>query len=360
MSEHNVILTWSGSMAHKVASALYDWLPEVIPNLKPWISSEDIAKGTPWYGNLMGQLEHTKKCIICVTPENVGSPWIFYEAGAVAVKGGTANICPYLVGVAGEEISDTPLGQVQWTKAEGDDTWRLVRDLNKSLPVPHGEKLIRNAFKNQWPKLSKKLGKILGNASKDVTMLAEELSPEAKRILSEAARDTNGMLLMGNTMDGFFMNTQDGKDLVEQNDARGEARARAAMDELADKNLMAPYGPSDEIFRVTEQGYAVADEMAGEQPPIKNDGATLDDNDLLSMLETWLSKRSDAQNAEVIHFAKLDEELRFPAGSAERLLEQAGKKHRLRVQRKGANTLQFEPRSLMTSEAPIVSKPKRI
>ena len=39
-----VIISWSGLTSKAVASVLYEWLPAVIPPIKPWMSSEDIRK----------------------------------------------------------------------------------------------------------------------------------------------------------------------------------------------------------------------------------------------------------------------------------------------------------------------------
>ena len=49
-----------------------------------WMSSQDIGKGKPWFGSISEQLAKSEVCIICVTPENLDSRWLMYEAGAIA------------------------------------------------------------------------------------------------------------------------------------------------------------------------------------------------------------------------------------------------------------------------------------
>jgi len=66
-----VFISWSGETSKAVATALYDWLPEVIQNGQPWISNHDIHLGE--------QLPELKIGILCLTPDNLSAPWILFE-----------------------------------------------------------------------------------------------------------------------------------------------------------------------------------------------------------------------------------------------------------------------------------------
>src|SRR5262245_19790474 len=79
-----VFISWSGDISKAVASALRDWLPKVIQHVKPWMSEQDIPKGTRWLGYISEQLKEVKTGIICLTPDNQQNPWILFEAGALA------------------------------------------------------------------------------------------------------------------------------------------------------------------------------------------------------------------------------------------------------------------------------------
>ena len=136
MAEFEIFISWSKSSSHQAAEAFQEWLPEALPGVKPWVSSEDITKGTPWFSAISDQLARSRACLICVTPENVGSQWLYYEAGAIAHAMRGALICPYLIGVKPSELSGTPLGQYQITVFDKDDTWRLIRDINTRRASP--------------------------------------------------------------------------------------------------------------------------------------------------------------------------------------------------------------------------------
>jgi len=47
-----VFLSWSGEKSHKIAVVFRDWFPSVIQSLVPYVSSEDIDKGSLVYSSL--------------------------------------------------------------------------------------------------------------------------------------------------------------------------------------------------------------------------------------------------------------------------------------------------------------------
>jgi hypothetical protein len=55
-----LFISWSGSRSHQIARILRESLPNVLPHVEPWFSSEDIAKGTRWSIELGKELDAAK------------------------------------------------------------------------------------------------------------------------------------------------------------------------------------------------------------------------------------------------------------------------------------------------------------
>lgn len=79
-----VFVSWSGERSQMLAQALRDWLPLVLHYVQPWLSEKDIDAGKRWSSEIAKQLEESNIGIICITPENIDSSWILFEAGALA------------------------------------------------------------------------------------------------------------------------------------------------------------------------------------------------------------------------------------------------------------------------------------
>ena len=154
-----VFISWSGKRSKAVAEALREWLPDVFQSLEPFLSVEDIDKGAKWAQVISGTLARSELAILCLTPENLNSPWLLFEAGAVAKHDGS-RVWTLLFDLAYTDVKD-PLSQFQHTIADREDIGKLVRSVNKqlgasSLPPERLEK----AFGNWWPALEAKLRSI--------------------------------------------------------------------------------------------------------------------------------------------------------------------------------------------------------
>jgi len=98
-----------------LAQALHGWLPLVLHYVKPWLSDADVSAGDRWATVVAKELETSNFGIICVTPENLNSPWVLFEAGALAKTMQGSKVIPLLFNLEFSDISG-PLAQFQAKK----------------------------------------------------------------------------------------------------------------------------------------------------------------------------------------------------------------------------------------------------
>jgi hypothetical protein len=170
----HVFISWSGPTGHSLALSLRDWLPDVIQAVKPWVSSEDIQKGTVWASELTGQLAQVRFGVLCVTPDNVGSPWMAFEAGAMTANQviGRQHVAPVLIGMKKGQVTG-PLSLFQLTELVQGDVWLLISAINESLgDVALPEERLRRTFERMWPVLEKQVEALLRQLGDNATQRA--------------------------------------------------------------------------------------------------------------------------------------------------------------------------------------------
>ena len=182
-----VFLSWSGSRSHRVALVFRDWLPSVIQDIVPYVSSEDIDKGARWSTDIAKELSNSQFGILCVTSENINAPWLNFEAGALSKQVEKSFVNPFLFDIKRSEL-DGPLLQFQSTIFEKEDLKKLVVTLNKScgdhgLPIERLDK----TFEVWYPTLQGELTQLLGDAPpiEDPDSMIESQVPETQKILEE-------------------------------------------------------------------------------------------------------------------------------------------------------------------------------
>jgi hypothetical protein len=212
MSEaHNIFISWSKDRGKAAATALHEWLPDVIQAAKPWMSDKDIDKGTVWLDELTGALASLRLGIVCLTPESISEPWLLYEAGVIAkTLDRNTRVWTYLLGGLKKGDIPQPLGLFQATVADEVDTFKLLVSVNDALGE-HGitKEAIKKQFGKWWPELEEKLSRLPAPKAAVVPnrrpeeMFAEllEFSREGANVRAEIAALATEMNLVGSAVE---------------------------------------------------------------------------------------------------------------------------------------------------------------
>jgi hypothetical protein len=125
-----LFICWSGTRGQALANLLKQRLPKLLESLDVDVSL-DIAKGARWLAKLEELLGSADAGLVCLTPEGVRSPWVHYEAGALAFglkAKGSHPLFTYLFGVDSSALRG-PLTSFQSTQSTREDTRHLVASL---------------------------------------------------------------------------------------------------------------------------------------------------------------------------------------------------------------------------------------
>ncbi len=152
-------ISWSGERSRVVAEALRDWIPLVLHYVEPWISQADIEAGQRWAQEVTKELEASNFGVICVTRENASSPWVLFEAGALAKSMQGSRVIPVLLDLEFRDITG-PLAQFQAKKTDRAGLAEVIQSLNSASPHPIPDERVKQLFDALWPELEKKLSSI--------------------------------------------------------------------------------------------------------------------------------------------------------------------------------------------------------
>ncbi|EEW24505.1 hypothetical protein [Rhodobacter ferrooxidans] len=162
-----VFISWSGELSHKIAVSLRDWLPNVIQSVTPYVSSEDIDKGTRWSLDIAGELSTSFYGILCVTEDNIYAPWLNFEAGALSKSIDNTNVSPFLFKIKRSDVNG-PILQFQSTIFEKEDFRKLTHGIKTADPeCKIDDQRFNSIFDVWWPKLEECLLSLAKSAKTD-------------------------------------------------------------------------------------------------------------------------------------------------------------------------------------------------
>jgi hypothetical protein len=149
-----VFISWSGERSRDTAKLLRKWLPQVLNEVEPWVSDEDIGVGGNWSGEIIQELNAAEFGIICVTPGNRSREWLNFEAGAISKSVGDEvnKVAPFLIGFNSKNDLTGPLSRFQAIQPKHDEMLKLLLSLNATLSTPRPVAAVEEALEVWWPK----------------------------------------------------------------------------------------------------------------------------------------------------------------------------------------------------------------
>jgi len=154
-----VFISWSGKRSKALAIALKEWLPLILQYAKPWVSEKDISAGDRWAQAVAGELESSNFGILCITPENLRSEWILFEAGALSKSMLDAKVIPLLFELDLSDLSG-PLSQFQALKVDQQGLMDVVKAINSVAENKAADTTVDQLVPALWPQLQQRLDEI--------------------------------------------------------------------------------------------------------------------------------------------------------------------------------------------------------
>lgn len=187
----NIFISWSGERSNRAALGLKSLLEAVFQRAVQVFISEYISPGENWVQRIQEELEQSQIGIVCLTHDNFQTPWLLFEAGAVAIALGSERILvPYAVDALPDAADQSPLAMFQRVPADHDGTYRLVQKLNQARRDPEDTKNLQRYFDKWWPDLEETLKSLPAPLSDEVALGSD------RKILENILHKINRLLQM--------------------------------------------------------------------------------------------------------------------------------------------------------------------
>jgi len=150
MAKVEVFLSWSGARSKCLARYVVECLPGIVPDVQLFYSPE-IDPGATWSNAIASAIRRSRFAILCMTQENLSSPWLQFEAGALwRGATGATSACPLLLDVEPDQLPG-PLKLFQAKRFDETGFKELCKFLGKQTRL-NADRLRYN-FKAVWPTL---------------------------------------------------------------------------------------------------------------------------------------------------------------------------------------------------------------
>lgn len=199
-----LFISWSGTTSQKIADAIDLWVRDVLQHVECFISDQKIEAGSRWHSVISEHLNGTSEGVVCVTPTNITSPWLNYEAGALSKAAGGGRVRTVLFGLNPLDIpGSSPLVHFQHSVITSKDDMRKFID---SINMEDGKATVElerlnRAFETHWLNFEESIRQITDSADEpstpeprsDSSMLSDVL--QEVRGLSNSVQELRGQSL---------------------------------------------------------------------------------------------------------------------------------------------------------------------
>ena len=254
-AEYKIFISWSGEHGKAIAKKLKQSIENDIfsGKVKCFVSDVNITCGEDWKNKINNVLKGSQFGIVCVTKDTVGSPWIHYEAGALAGNG--ILTIPLLFNCSEKAIQGTPLQDKQCVHFHdkdqpGDKSWtrngvqfqdrvkfcKMISDINDELKLVDIDKTQLDIIsKRAYAKLQRDFKKVFGKLKGEGFYNTEYIYPKE---ISTIRRNTVFVSAPMSTLlsDQYQVQRKELKEVVGALSAIGFSEVTCPAAEIEDKS----------------------------------------------------------------------------------------------------------------------------
>lgn len=144
-------MSWSKD-SRAIAEAFADWLPRVIQECDPFISTET-EKGDAWFQTISESLTESRVGVLFITPRNRNEPWLNYEAGALRTLPSVKRLYSVFIGMKTADYIGPMKGFQLTDFSDPEDMRKMVLSINGQCDRPLDTSMLNDEFDGKWPKL---------------------------------------------------------------------------------------------------------------------------------------------------------------------------------------------------------------
>lgn len=174
-----VFISWSGDDSKVVAAALKTAIEDFFSDngITAFMSESDIGAGKNWYQEIKGHLTSSKIGILCLTPSNTEAPWLWFEAGAMAMAYDEKDVIPLLLGIKTSEGS--PLSQKNYVTWSHHGFCEILQSVAKACEIKISNKRIKASSKGYFDDVNKTVEEIINKTKRQVPIGKKQMYPRS-------------------------------------------------------------------------------------------------------------------------------------------------------------------------------------